>query len=250
MSATIGVIVALADEMAGLPEALESSREETPRGRECVVTGELWGSPAALTVCGVGLASAARAATTLIERHGVERVLLSGTAGAWGSGVGLGDVVVVDRAYNWDFNAEPIAPRFVIPGADGRGGFETDDALREQLTAAAQAFVGEDLDEAVPDEVRRELGISSPKVIVGTVATGQTLILSRADRRVIRTIPDVRCLDFESAAVAQVCWELGVPVGIVRGVSNTTRNAAEDFSRFLSGAAGHYTTGILRRLLA
>jgi nucleoside phosphorylase len=46
-----------------------------------------------------------------------------------------------------------------------------------------------------------------------------------------------------------VCWDLGVPVGIVRSISNTTRNAAEDFSRFLTRAAGSYTTGILHRLL-
>jgi adenosylhomocysteine nucleosidase len=249
MSVKLGVITALPEEMEGLPAALGSRREEPRRGREEIVTGELWGTPSALTVCGVGLTSAARAATMLIERLGAERIVLSGTAGAWGPGVRPGDVVVVDRAYDWGFNAEPLSPRFVIPGA-GQGGFETDEVLRRRLVAASETFVAEDLDEALPAAVRDELAISTPNVIVGRIASGQSLILSRAERRVIKKIEGVRCLDFESAAVAQVGWELGVPVGIVRSISNTTRNAAEDFSRFLNGAAGSYTTGIVRRLLS
>ena len=64
---TLGLITALAEEMTSLPAALESSQGESSGGRERVVTGELWGAPAAFTVSGVGLASAARSAALLIE---------------------------------------------------------------------------------------------------------------------------------------------------------------------------------------
>ena len=65
----------------------------------------------------------------------------------------------------------------------------------------------------------------------------------------LRRLPTVAAVDMESAAVAQVCHEYGVPFTVVRTISDgADESAAHDFPRFLTQVASAYSHGILKRL--
>ena len=52
----------------------------------------------------------------------------------------------------------------------------------------------------------------------------------------------------EGAAVAQVCFELGIPFAVIRTISdNANDDAAIDFMRFVQSVAARYAFHIVRR---
>jgi adenosylhomocysteine nucleosidase len=58
-------------------------------------------------------------------------------------------------------------------------------------------------------------------------------------------------VEMEGAAVAQVCYEQGVPLGVVRVISDSANDhAAVDFARFITEAASVYGLEIVRRAVA
>ena len=65
-----------------------------------------------------------------------------------------------------------------------------------------------------------------------------------------QTLPDALAVDMETAAVAQVCHDYGVPFGAVRTVSDRADDAATvDFQQFLEQIARHYSGRIIRKAL-
>jgi adenosylhomocysteine nucleosidase len=83
------------------------------------------------------------------------------------------------------------------------------------------------------------------------VASGDHFVAAQEDlRQLRRDLPGLACVDMESAAVAQVCYEYGVPCAVVRTISDTANEHAPlDSPRFL-GLASAYSHGILKNLLA
>ena len=69
----------------------------------------------------------------------------------------------------------------------------------------------------------------------GLVASGDQFFGSVDASNALRaTLPSVLAVEMEGAAVAQVCYEHGVPFAIARVISDTANHAAAvDFSRFL-----------------
>ena len=52
----------------------------------------------------------------------------------------------------------------------------------------------------------------------------------------------------EGAAVAQVCFEMGVPFAVMRTISdNANEEAAHDFMRFVKSVAARYAFHIVSR---
>jgi adenosylhomocysteine nucleosidase len=243
----LGIVVALRQEQRGLAELL-SDASSVRVGRLTVRLGLLAGVPVALVVSGPGKGNAAVGTTLLAERFGARRLLWIGTAGAFGRDLHVGDVVVADRLFQWDFDQRPFKPRFEI-GDEGPRGFPTDPHLRREVVAAARAFLADDLPTAVPAGLRRRLGIRSPRVVVGTIASGDSFTIGRAQRRAIGSMPRVEAIDFEGAACAQAGYDLGIPTAVVRSISDVPgSHDADVFATFLARAAGAYSTGIVRRL--
>jgi adenosylhomocysteine nucleosidase len=61
-------------------------------------------------------------------------------------------------------------------------------------------------------------------------------------------LPGLLAVEMEGAAVAQVCFELGIPFGVIRTISdNANENAATDFMRFVKSVAAQYAFYIVRQ---
>ena len=90
-----------------------------------------------------------------------------------------------------------------------------------------------------------------PRVVVGDVASGDRFVSTDAERDALRRrVPSAVCVEMEGGAVAQVCHEQGVPLGVVRVISDGADDGAlVDFNRFIGEAASVYGLGVVRRFV-
>jgi adenosylhomocysteine nucleosidase len=126
------------------------------------------------------------------------------------------------------FGVERILFTGVAGAADwslkiGVDGFLMDAELRQEALGATQGFFSEGLRSQVAAEDVRRL----------------------KDR-----LPNVACVETEGAAVAEVCYEYGVPLVVVRTVSDSADESAPiEFRRFIARLANAYAHGILKNLV-
>ena len=59
-------------------------------------------------------------------------------------------------------------------------------------------------------------------------------------------LPDLLAVEMEGAAVAQVCFELGIPFAVIRTISdNANDEAAVDFLHFIQTVASRYAHEVI-----
>ena len=65
-----------------------------------------------------------------------------------------------------------------------------------------------------------------------------------------RELPEALAVEMEGAAFAQVCHDFGVPLAVVRTISDRADDAAHvDFPRFLREVASRYSGALIDELL-
>jgi adenosylhomocysteine nucleosidase len=98
--------------------------------------------------------------------------------------------------------------------------------------------------ETAPAVERAFLGIEGfprpPRLVFGTIATGDSFVGSRARKTELRERLSAHAVEMEGTAVGQVCRELGVPFLVVRGLSDrASADASAEARRNLGVAAGN-----------
>ncbi len=244
----LGLISALHQEQAGLIETMQGA-ETVSRGMRDYVAGNLWGLDCVCVLSRLGKVAAAATAATLIERFGVTHIVFTGVAGAADSDVQVGDIVVADTLAQHDMDASPLFPRFEVPLL-GQSLFASDIHLTDRLVGAAGDFVAHDLASMIAAHDRDTFRIASPRVFRGLIASGDEFIDSNARREQLKqAFPALLAVEMEGAAVAQVCFEFGVPFAVVRTISDgANEDAPLDFMQFIDRVAARYAFGIVKRL--
>jgi adenosylhomocysteine nucleosidase len=105
--------------------------------------------------------------------------------------------------------------------------FATDVALTEKLAGAAAPVA---------------------RVHRGLIASGDQFIGKSTQIQALKAaLPDVLAVEMEGAAVAQVCFELGIPFAVIRTISdNANDDAAVDFMHFIKTVASRYAFDVIR----
>jgi adenosylhomocysteine nucleosidase len=247
---TIGIMAAMQEEIDTHLQELPADSVVIDDRQRTYHSGRLWGTPVVVVFSRWGKVAAATTATHLIADFSVDEILFTGVAGAAQPGLNVGDVVVGTRLWQHDMDARPLFARHEIPLL-GHSSFAGDERRRNQLLGAAAAFLRDDLHTAVSAATRAAFHIQSPKAVAGDIASGDKFFADRADLAdLLLRLPTIAAVDMESAAVAQVCHEYGVPFTVVRTISDAAdESAAHDFPRFLTQVASAYSHGILQRLL-
>jgi adenosylhomocysteine nucleosidase len=211
--------------------------------------GNLWEIDAVCVLSRIGKVAAAMTATTLVEKFGVTHILFTGVAGAGDKTVQVGDIVVAEALVQHDMDASPLFPRFEVP-LTGLTHFQPDLQLSMRLSRAAHDFLEQDLASAISEGERREFRLLQPRVHRGLVASGDQFMSDRQRLNALNeALPGLVAVEMEGAAVAQVCYELGVPCAVIRTISdNANENAATDFMRFVTSVAAQYAFHITRRV--
>lgn len=243
----LGIISALQEEQEGLVEALQGPATLV-HGMRTYTTGTLWGCDAVCVLSRIGKVAAAMTATILVEKFGVTHILFTGVAGAGDAGVNVGDIVVAESLVQYDMDASPLFPRFEVP-LTGLSHFSSDLHLSQRLAKASQTFLDEDFLEVIHPGERTAFRLSQPRLHRGLMASGDCFVSERAHVAQLNAdLPGLLAVEMEGAAVAQVCFELGVPFAVVRTISdNANEEAATDFMRFVKSIAAQYAFHIVKR---
>lgn len=220
----LGIISALAEEQQGLLEALQSPAMRVHGMRE-YTTGKLWEIDAVCVLSRISKVAAAMTAAILVEKFGVTHIVFTGVAGSGDPHVNVGDIVVADSLVQHDMDASPLFPRFEVP-LTGLSRFATDLALTERLATAAA---------------------KTARVHRGLIASGDQFIGRLEQLVALKTaLPGLLAVEMEGAAVAQVCFELGIPFAVIRTISdNANDDAAVDFLHFIETVASRYAFEVI-----
>jgi adenosylhomocysteine nucleosidase len=243
----LGIISALHEEQQGLVEAMYRPARRIHGMREYIL-GPLWEIDAVCVLSRIGKVAAAMTATTLVEKFGVTHILFTGVAGAGDRSIGVGDLVIAESLVQHDMDASPLFPRYEVP-LTGITHFLTDAHMALQLTLAAQRFLDQDFVHAIDPAERAAFGLSGPRLHRGLIASADQFMSSAGRINALNAaLPGLLAVEMEGAAVAQVCFELGIPFGVIRTISdNANENAATDFMRFVKSVAAQYAFHIVRQ---
>ena len=244
----IGLMGALPQEVELLKEDLAES-SHTELGRRNYHSGSLHGHAVTLVHSRMGKVASASTATTLVTQFDVDAVVFVGVAGRLDDDLDIGDVVIATDLVQHDLQSNPKEfKRGEVPLLGIRE-LPTDDHLRSAAATAAREFFEKHLDHAVGTKTLRDFQITKPKVVLGRVASGDEFIHGELRDLVRARAPQAKCVEMEGAAVAQVCYEHGKPVCIIRAISDRAGDKAPiAFPEFRDRLARHYARGIIRAM--
>lgn len=226
---TTAILSALMEEQQGLLERLRAPQRVQRAGRE-FWQGQLHGQPVVLALSRIGKVAAATTATTLIEAFGAQRLVFTGVAGGIARGVQVGDVVVASEFVQHDMDASPLFPRYQIP-LYGRERFACDEALSALLSGAVRS--------------------GGYTLHQGLIASGDRFVSAAEEARELHAaLSDAGhaplAVEMEGAAVAQVCFDYGVPFAAMRTISDRADDSAHvDFPKFVTEVASRYALAII-----
>jgi adenosylhomocysteine nucleosidase len=242
------IVAALHDELASVLALMPDEHKEVVGGREFWV-GHLHGQDVVAVLSGVGKVAAATTATLLIDRFKAQRIVFTGVAGGLGLGVAVGDVVLARSFLQHDMDASPLFPRHEVPFY-GLARFDADAALADALELACERML-HSLPQQLDASTVEAFGLQVPRLHQGLLISGDRFVATTAESQALqRELPDALAVEMEGAAFAQVCHDFGVPLTVVRTISDRADDAAHvDFPRFLREVASRYSSALIDTLL-
>ena len=169
-------------------------------------TGTIDGTPVVAARSGAGKVNAAFAATLLADHFSPSAVIFTGTAGAVDSELNPGDIVIGASVGYHDF------------GDITAGGF-----VRSPTRNAASGKLDPVLflaDPALLAAARRAAAGMKPRVREGVIVTGDAFLANPARRIELRRELNASAVEMEGAAVAQICARFGIPVIVIRSITD------------------------------
>jgi len=237
------ILGALETETQPVAAALADREPSAVFGVPCV-TGRLAGAAVVVAATGVGKVNAAMTTALLLERFRPAAVLFTGIAGALDPQLQPGDVVVAETLVQHDLVNQTEAGavlRAVRSPLDG-----TENPIRLPPSPRLLALARQAASPGLLDPVETDTGPRVPRVLFGTIATGDSFVGSPVKKEELRERLGAYAVEMEGAAVAQVCHQHGVPFLVVRGLSDRAGNDARtEARRYLSVAAGNAARMVL-----
>jgi adenosylhomocysteine nucleosidase len=244
----IGIMGAMPQEVDSILSHMRNV-DVVERGDRKYHVGKIGSHDVVLVFSRWGKVAAATTATSLVGEFRVDQLIFTGVAGASSPNLNIGDIVVSSQLYQHDMDARPLMPRHQIP-LTGMTFFKADAALMKNAHAATNGLFST-LSQRIPSGELAAFGITQPKCVLGTIATGDQFIgdAERTDA-IMTEQPETAAVEMEGAAVAQVCNDYKVPFVVIRTISDKANHAsAIDFPRFIENIARHYAEHIVMGML-
>ncbi|GAB5389241.1 MAG: 5'-methylthioadenosine/adenosylhomocysteine nucleosidase [Alphaproteobacteria bacterium] len=237
--AVTGIMTAMAEEMEALSPLLQDATEITHGGVK-LVSARMGQHRVEIAQCGIGKVNAAIASTLLLER-GAVGLIFTGCAGGLDPELKIGDVVLANRVIQHDYGALTGGEltRFQ-PGMPPLPGFPTDHGwdAPEGLIRQAQAHLEGVALDPVPAELSDDHKDHIPRLLTGTVLTGDIFLNCEATRQRLHAETQGHAIEMEGAAMAQVAVSYGRPWVILRALSDLAgAESSLDFPAFARYAA-------------
>jgi len=200
------------------------------------VAGVLGGRRVVTAVTGVGVTNGAMVAALFIGKFKPSEVVVSGTGSRFNPRIDTGDTVISTRTIH--HAAGSLTDRGMIyrkvrgplAGQMTHWCYRPDARLLRLARAAIKHY------EAVPVTVNGETYV--PRVLTGVVTASDLFGVSDAKITDMKAKLNPDIMEMESAAIAQVCTQLGVPHIVFRAGSNRTQsNPGNDYRKLGQTAA-------------
>ncbi|MEN6577601.1 MAG: 5'-methylthioadenosine/adenosylhomocysteine nucleosidase [Phycisphaerales bacterium] len=239
-SIRLAVLGAFDQEVDLLGKTLTDAASRQIEGIE-FLSGRAGGRPVVIAWTGVGKVNAAMVTTLLIEHFKPTEVVFTGIAGAVDPNLEPGDIVIARQtAYHdmgswWPEGIEPGGVKNRLTGETNPVFFPADPNL---LVVAERAGR-----EAAFDPIAHRNGPRPPKVVVGTIVTGDTFVSSKEKCAELAEKFDADAVEMEGAAVAQVCYQRGIACVVIRSIADKAdESAVVDKQKFYALAAKNSAT--------
>ena len=214
-----GLIGAIPEEITHLVAALTDTVTETHLGMT-FYRGVLAGEPVVITRAGVGKVNAALAAGAMALLYHPDRLINTGVAGALAGDLKQGDVVVATSLVEYDMDTTPFG--------EPRG----------LLQIRGQELVELPADGETVAALTRAAGMCGETPRTGMIATGDRFVAGADAKAAILSYFHALACEMEGAAIAHAAYAAGVPVAVLRVISDSADGSAQlDYPTFAAIAA-------------
>lgn len=204
----IGLICAMEKEASKVRKQISKLEKSTFLGLE-FAKGLLDGKEVVLVRCGVGKVNAAYATATMLAIFNPDIVINFGVCGALNMGYQIGDIIVADRVFQYDYD---ISPFDVPPG------------YIEEIEAIFLEPMITDLDAA--KKAAQSNGIN---LQIATIGSGDKFMANPDEAMFINEQYMVPFFEMEGAAIAQVAKLSGKRWLVIRSISDYVGGEATDY---------------------
>lgn len=233
--------------------SVESEMTHVRRGTlECYpyVRGRLGRRPVVVSVTGVGISASAMTSALFLQHFRPDELVFTGSGARLNPELRTGDIIISERtshhnAGNWTESGMVYRKvRGPLKGQMIPYEYRPDPRLFKIARSAVRDF---------PQKLIQVQGKTyEPKVLVGRVCSGDVFGVTRKKIRDIRSKLGADLIEMESAAAAQVCWQLGVPHLVIRSGSNLAQPDPGGDYRVMGQIAAHqaarFTSYFVKRL--
>jgi len=207
----IGILCAMPEELAALQPQLGVASEAETHGPTRVWRGTHEGHEVALALSGIGKVNAAAAATLLLSSYGATTLIFSGVAGGLNPAHPVGSVLLGERLGIHDYGI--VSGRQFTPTEYG--------VIPIGAPRLEQAPL-------VPSQVRDNLallrdamgGRLDRPVELGAILTADHFLNCAETRDELRAAFNADAVDMESGAVNEIAGAWGVPLYVIRTLSD------------------------------
>jgi len=225
----IGIIGAMDEEIMELKKYMTHAESVDIAGIR-FYDGKLFDKECVVVKSGVGKVFSAMTAQILIDKFNVGKIIFTGLAGSINKDIHIGDIVVGERAIQYDMDASQLGCK-----------------IGQILYTDYQFFYS---DKKMVDTAMKTK-IAETNIFKGTILTGDSFLSHDEQKKRSKLFNEFKgdCLEMEGAAVAQVCTLNNVPFVIIRIMSdNADESAVKDFEKF-KGIVSHKSIKIVENIV-
>src|SRR3954451_8682200 len=223
----IAIIGAMEEEVTILRDRIEDKTVEVIAGCEFTF-GKMDGVEVILLRSGIGKVNAAMSTSILLEKYNPDYVINTGSAGGYDPNLNIGDLVISSEVRHHDVDVTVF-------------GYEYG-----QVPQLPPAFLADKELIKVAEEGAKE--ISEIQTAQGLIATGDSFMNDPVRVDYIRDkFSDLKAVEMEAAAIAQVAHQFRVPFVIIRSLSDIAGKESDlSFDQFLEKAALHSSSLVMK----
>ncbi|HEY4539856.1 MAG TPA: 5'-methylthioadenosine/adenosylhomocysteine nucleosidase [Faecalibacter sp.] len=246
----IGIMGALPEEITGVIELLKD-KEEYRIGKRTYYKGTINDQQVVVVYSRIGKVAASATVSTLILKFNITELIFTGVAGGISNHLKIGDIVIGSELVQHDMDAYPLFPTFEIP-LIGKSHFKSANDLIQQANESIQHIFDQNyLHHVISSDDLEQFHIHQPSLHIGLIASGDQFFRDQTQKdHLLELLPDTLCVEMEGAAVAQVCYEFGIPFVIIRTISDEAdQHSTIDFTRFTEKISNIYSIEIIKHII-
>jgi adenosylhomocysteine nucleosidase len=223
----IAIIGAMEEEVVLLRDKINNKSVDVIAGCE-YTSGQMDGVEIVLLRSGIGKVNAAMSTTILLDKYNPDFVINTGSAGGSDENLNVGDIVISTEVRHHDVDVTAF------------------DYEYGQVPQLPPAFLADEELIKIAEKGAKEL--QDVQVVQGLIASGDTFV---NELHVVENIRGkfkvVKAVEMEAAAIAQVCYQFGVPFVIIRSLSDIAGKESNiSFDQYLEKAALHSANLVMK----